>query len=110
MSYFFDWLVSILNFWPCLKTLRVFFCTAEMQRLLILLLQQEIILDLDLKSAVARQKRKKSPVIGNACVSEKNRPVKRPGCVMSTRQAFRFRSSAIRYFKPCRHVVGVIQG
>ena len=78
--FFFDWLVSILNFWPCSKTLRVFFYTAEMQRLLILLLQREIILDLDLKSSVARQKRKKSPVVGNACVSEKNHPVKQPGC------------------------------
>ena len=46
LSYFFDWLVSILNFWPCSKALGVF--TAEMQTLLILLPQREIILDLDL--------------------------------------------------------------
>ena len=69
--------------------------------LLILLLQQEIILDLDLKSSVARQKRKKSPFIGNACVR---------AVIMSRRQAFRFRSKAILYFKPYKHVMGVIQG
>ena len=35
---FFDWSVSILNFWPSSKGLRIFF-TAEMQTVLILLLQ-----------------------------------------------------------------------
>ena len=66
--------------WPSLKALRVF-CTAEMQTLLILLLQREIILELDLNSSVARQKRKKSPFIGNACVLEKIiLVIKRVGC------------------------------
>ena len=83
---------------------------AEMQALLILLFQRKTILDLDLKSAVARQKRKKSPFIGNACVSEKIILVSGRAVIMSTSQAFRFRSSAIRYFKPYKHVVGVIQG
>ena len=101
---FFNWLVSILNFWLSSKTLCVFF-TAEMQMLLIL-----IILDLDLKSSVARQKRKKSPFIGNAYISEKIILVSGRAVIMSTRQAVRFRSSAMCYFKPCKHVEGVIQG
>ena len=83
---------------------------AEMRTLLILLLQREIVLDLDLKSSVARQKRKKSPCIGNACVSEKIILVSGWPVIMSTRQAFRFRSLAIRYFRPYKHVMGVIQG
>ena len=108
LLYFFDWSVSILNFLPSSKTLHVFFM-AEMQTLLILLLQLEIILALGLKSSVARQKRKKSPFIGNACVSEKIIRVSGWAVITSTRQAFRFRSLAICYFKSYKQVVDVIQ-
>ena len=71
-----------------------------MQTLLILLLQREIILGLDLNSSVARQKGKKSPFNGNACISEKIILVSGWAVIMSTRQAFRFRCLAICYFKP----------
>ena len=105
---FFYWLFSILNFWPYSKTLHVFF-TAEMQTLLILLPEREIILDLDLKSSVARQKTEVSRY--RKCLRiDKIILVSGRAVIMSTSQAFRFRSSAIRYFKPYNHVVSVIQG
>ena len=72
------------KFWLSLKTLCIFL-TSQMQMLLILLLQQEINY-LDLKSSVARQKRKKTPYIGNARVLERYHPGKRPGCMLLCQQ------------------------
>ena len=99
---------TVLFFWFNPKFLAMFedftrFLYGWNATLFILLLQQEIILDLDLKRSVASQKKKWSPFIGNACVSEKIALVSSRAVIMPTRQAFRFHSSAAHYFKPYKH-------
>ena len=66
---------------------------------------------MDRKNSVERQKRKKSVVTGNACVSAKVILVSRRSVFMSTlRQVLGLLFDYTRDFNPLKHVVGVIQG
>ena len=94
---FFDWLVSILNFWPSLKTLRVFF-TAEMPTLLIFFFNENYF-RFGSKKFTCKTK-KKEVSLYRKCLRIGKIILVSGRAVMSTRQAFKLRSSAIRYFKP----------
>ena len=82
-----------------------------MQTLLILLLQLGIIFRFgsQMFSCKAKEERGR-PLSEMLAYRKKIILVSGRAVIMSTRQAYRIRSSPIRYFKPYKHVLVVIQG
>ena len=96
-------LFFILNFWPISKILRMFPYGWIAEKLLILLLRQQIILDADRKNSVARQKR-------NALRIGKSHPGEWPGCFYVNKTSVQISLFSHAEFQPYKHAAGVIQG